>query len=220
MPRPPGHGPGYEVKRQEIIDVAAVLFARKGYAATGIAEIGTAAGLAKGALYYYIGSKENLLVEIQSRVLTPLLQAARPLATLDEDPVLRLRLVSEVLLDNIFRRLDHIWVYEHDYRQVTGDSRGRLLRQRRQFEQLVTGLLVEAMDAGAFRRMDPRLTVLQFLNMHNHTYQWLRPNGPWDAAFLSRQYCATLFAGFRTDDYDLADLEDRVDRFRAAVPNP
>ncbi|MQA08963.1 MAG: TetR family transcriptional regulator [Pseudonocardiaceae bacterium] len=214
MPRPPGHGPGYEVKRQEIIDLAADLFARKGYAATSITELGDAADLAKGALYYYIGSKENLLVEIQSRVLTPLLSAARRIQALDEHPVLKLRLLSETLLELILRRTDHIWVYEHDYRHLTGDNLTRLLRQRKQFEKIVRSLLTDAMDCGAFRRMDPRLTMLQFLNLHNHTYQWVRPSGPWDARFLSREYCATLFAGFRTADYDVSGLEDELGAFR------
>ncbi|MEV6902448.1 TetR/AcrR family transcriptional regulator [Amycolatopsis sp. NPDC051372] len=218
MPRPPGHGPGYEVKRQEIIDQAAALFAKQGYAATGIAEIGQVAGLAKGALYYYIGSKENLLVEIQDRVLRPLLTAARRIATLDEDPVLRLRLLSETLLDIILERLDHIWVYEHDYRHLRGANRARLLRQRREFERIVLDLLAAAMDTGAFRRLDPRLAMLQFLNLHNHTYQWARPDGPWDAAFLSREYCATLISGFCSPGYDVADLEERVAAFRARVP--
>jgi AcrR family transcriptional regulator len=215
MPRPPGHGPGYEIKRQQIIDQAADLFAKQGYAATGIAEIGKVAGLAKGALYYYIGSKENLLVEIQNRVLGPLLDAARNIAALDEDPVLRLRLLSETLLEIIFARLDHIWVYEHDYRHLTGENRSRLIAQRHEFEQIVTNLLTAAMESGAFRKMDPRLAMLQFLNMHNHTYQWVRPGGPWDAAFLSQQYCATLISGFRSPDYDASDLEKRVEEFRA-----
>lgn len=214
MPRPPGHGPGYEVKRQEIIDLAAHLFARKGYAATSITDLGAETGLGKGALYYYIGSKENLLVEIQNRVLGPLLGAARRIQTLDdEDPVLRLRLLSETLLDIILRRLDHIWVYEHDYRHLSDANRSRVVRQRREFEQLVKSLLVEAMNTGAFRRMDPRLAMLQFLNLHNHTYQWVKPTGRWDAAYLSKEYCATLFAGFN-GDYDLAGLESRVRRFR------
>ncbi|HWD01415.1 MAG TPA: TetR/AcrR family transcriptional regulator [Amycolatopsis sp.] len=218
MPRPPGHGPGYEVKRQEIIDQAAALFAKQGYAATGIAEIGQVAGLAKGALYYYIGSKENLLVEIQDRVLRPLLTAARRIAALDEDPVLRLRLLSETLLEIILARLDHIWVYEHDYRHLRGANRARLLRQRREFERIVLDLLTAAMDTGAFRKLDPRLAMLQFLNLHNHTYQWARPDGPWDATFLSREYCATLISGFCTPGYDFADLEDRVAEFRSRVP--
>jgi AcrR family transcriptional regulator len=217
MPRPPGHGPGYEVKRQQIIDIAAELFARNGYTATGIAEIGKATSLAKGALYYYIGSKEKLLVEIQSRVLTPLLAAGRRILALDEDPVLRLRLLSETLLDVIFRRLDHIWVYEHDYRHLHGANKIELKRQRREFEQIVQELLAAAMASGAFREMDPHLAVLQFLNMHNHTYQWARPAGPWDASFLSREYCATLFCGFRREDYDMTGLEDRVARFKAGA---
>ncbi|GAA3551746.1 TetR/AcrR family transcriptional regulator [Amycolatopsis ultiminotia] len=214
MPRPPGHGPGYEVKRQEIIDQAAALFAKQGYAATGIAELGEVAGLAKGALYYYIGSKENLLVEIQDRVLGPLLTGARSIAALDEDPVLKLRLLSQALLDIILARLDHIWVYEHDYRHLTGSNRSRLLRQRREFEKIVRGLLVAAMDVGAFRRLDPRLAMLQFLNLHNHTYQWARADGPWDAAFLSREYCATLISGFCSDGYDVAGLEKRLAEYR------
>ncbi|MFC4000103.1 TetR family transcriptional regulator [Prauserella oleivorans] len=214
MPRPPGHGPGYETKRQEIIDQAAELFAKQGYAATGIAELGQVTGLAKGALYYYIGSKEKLLVEIQDRVLRPLLSEARRIAALDEDPVLRLRLLSETLLEIILRRLDHIWVYEHDYRHLRGANRARLLRQRREFEKIVQNLLIAAMESGAFRKMDPRLAMLQFLNMHNHTYQWARPGGEWDAEFLAREYCATLISGFRSPDYDADDLEDRVRRFR------
>jgi AcrR family transcriptional regulator len=215
MPRPPGHGPGYEIKRQEIIDLAADLFAKQGYAATGIAEIGKVAGLAKGALYYYIGSKENLLVEIQDRVLRPLLAAARRIATLDEDPVLRLRLLSEILLSIILERLDHIWVYEHDYRQLRGANRARLLRQRREFERIVRDLLEAAMRSGAFRPMDPRLATLQVLNLHNHTYQWARPGGEWNASFLSREYCATLISGFRNPGYDVDDLEERVRAFRS-----
>ncbi|MBB4689208.1 TetR/AcrR family transcriptional regulator [Amycolatopsis jiangsuensis] len=215
MPRPPGHGPGYEVKRQEIIDKAAALFAKQGYAATGIAELGEVVGLAKGALYYYIGSKENLLVEIQDRVLGPLLTSARRIAALDEDPVLRLRLLSETLLGNILERLDHIWVYEHDYRHLRGANRSRLLRQRREFEKIVLDLLVAAMETGALRQLDPRLAMLQFLNLHNHTYQWARPGGGWDAAFLSREYCATLIAGFCADGYDVAGLEKRLADFRS-----
>jgi AcrR family transcriptional regulator len=223
MPRPQGHGPGYEIKRQEIIDTAAELFAKQGYAATGIAEILEVTGMARGALYYYIESKENLLVEIQDRVMRPLLASVRRIAALDADPVLRLRMLSLTLLENILARLDHVWVYEHDYRTLRGTNRTRLLRQRREFENLVQDLLVAAMDAGSFRKLDPRLAMLQFLNMHNHTYQWVDPGGDWDADFLSREYCATLISGFASPTYDVSDLEDRMREVlarRETAPEP
>ena len=214
MPRPPGHGPGFEIRRQKIIDIAAGLFARQGYAASSINDLCQAVGLAKGALYYYIESKEHLLVEIQSRVMRPLLARARQIADLDADPLLRLRLLSESLLTIIFRRLDHIWVYEHDYRSLSGGELATLLGQRAEFEQLVADLLAEIVEQGVFRELQPSLATLQFLNLHNHTYQWLRPDGQWDAAFLSREYCATLFRGFAAPGVELPDVEEQVTRFK------
>ena len=216
MARPPGHGPGYEARRQEIIDTAASLFAEKGYAATGTAELCNAVGLGKGALYHYIGSKENLLVEIQDRVLIPLLAEARIIAALaDEEPLVRLRLLSQALLEIIFARVDHIWVYEHDYRHVTGPNRKRLVRQRHEFEDLVRDLIREAMEDGALRTVDLRLAVLQFLNLHNHTYQWAHTAGAgWTPARLAAEYCTTMFLGLAAQPFSAADFEEKVRRAR------
>jgi len=225
MPRSPGHGPDFEIRRQEIIDKAAALFAKKGYAATGIAEVSDVAGLGRGALYYYMGSKENLLVEIQDRVMRPLLASAHRIAALEDvDPVLRLRMLSQTLLENTLARLDHVWVYEHDYRNLRGANRIRLLDQRREFEEIVQTLLVAAMDEGSFRTLDPRLATLQFLNMHNHTYQWVKVDGAWDAQYLSSAYCATLFRGLGVSGCRFDDIEDRMVEYLAkrqsAVPEP
>jgi AcrR family transcriptional regulator len=165
MPRP-GHGAAFEPRRREIIDQAAALFARRGCAATGITEICEAVGVARGALYYYVGSKEQLLVEIQSAVLTPLLESARRILALDASPPVRRRLLSEVLLDIIVRRLDHIWVYEHDYRQLSPENRGKVVAQRREFEQIIVALLKAAVDEGQFEDLDLQFEMLQFLNLH------------------------------------------------------
>jgi AcrR family transcriptional regulator len=220
MARPAGHGIGFETRRQEIIDTAAALFARSGYAGIGIAEIGKEVGLGKGALYYYISSKENLLVEIQGRVLRPLLRSARRIDELNEAPVLKLRLLSETLLEMILWRLDHIWVYEHDYRHLQGENLSRFLRERGEFEAIVRSLLEAGMETGALRSMDPQLAALQFLNLHNHTYQWGHPGGEWDAARLAQEYCATLIFGLGQNNANLDELEEQVRDFRSRYNGP
>lgn len=214
MGRPPGHGPGFETRRQEIVDKAAALFAKRGYAGTGIAEIGRAVGLERGGLYHYIDSKESLLVEIQGRVLRPMLRAASLIAVLPAPPLVRLRLLSETLLEMIFRRTDHIWVYEHDYRYLTGDNLAVVLRQRKEFEQIVRSLLEEGMVNGDLRRIDSHLATLEFLNLHNHTYRWLNPSGPYDACTLSREYCEALFFGIGADGTHAKGLEQQLADFR------
>jgi AcrR family transcriptional regulator len=196
LPRPPGHGPEYDSRREQIIDQAAALFAKRGYAATGTADLCREVGLGKGAFYHYIDSKETLLVEIQSRVLGPLLEEAQRLSCLEQTALVRLRLLSQHLLDVIFSRLDHIWVYEHDYRHLSKENRQRVLNQRHQFERYVTALLQDAMTSGQIERADAQLLMLQFLNMHNHTYQWARLGSQLDPDTLSATYFSTLMRGF------------------------
>jgi len=219
MAKRPEPSARYEGRREEIIDRAAALFAEKGYAATGVTELGEAVGLGRGALYYYISSKENLLVAIQDRVLGPLLAQAGAIAGLDAPAMIRLRLLSEALLSIILTRVDHIRVYEHDYVHLTGDNRKRVLDQRRAFEQIVQELLEKAIADGSLRDLDPHLAALQFLNLHNHTYQWARSaNRRWSVRELSREYCRTLFHGMGRNSDDLAGDEPDVEAARSRIP--
>lgn len=55
-----------EQSRQRLIDCAAELFWKNGYAATGISEILNASGLPKGSFYFYFKSKEELAAAVIS----------------------------------------------------------------------------------------------------------------------------------------------------------
>ena len=50
--------------RARILDIAAELFATKGYAGTSIRDISEALGVTKAALYYHFTSKEEILTEM------------------------------------------------------------------------------------------------------------------------------------------------------------
>lgn len=64
-----------EETRDRILDAAAGLFARRGYAAVAMRDIAVAAGMSKAGLYHHFEGKELLLVEILEREL----EAERPL---------------------------------------------------------------------------------------------------------------------------------------------
>ncbi len=52
-----------EVRRQELLDVAMVLFTEKGYEETSMGDIARAAGVAQGLCYRYFDSKQKLFQE-------------------------------------------------------------------------------------------------------------------------------------------------------------
>lgn len=213
----------YDRNRAEIIDIAAGLFAERGYAGTGVAEIGEAAQLARGALYYYIQSKEALLEEIHDRVMVPLLRDAESILELDADVLVRLRLLSESLLAQIIERQTHVWVFLHEYRALQGERREHFREQRQRFEGIIAQLLQEGIKEGRLVVSDVRLATLSFLGMHNYTYQWVRSEDPIEPATLSDFYCRTLLVGMAAADIDFRALDRDVEQARkalAAAPPP
>jgi AcrR family transcriptional regulator len=62
--------------RADLLAAAEVLFAERGYEATSLTEVGTAAGLSRGAASYFFGSKEGLYRAVLERAF-----AARDAAT-------------------------------------------------------------------------------------------------------------------------------------------
>jgi AcrR family transcriptional regulator len=56
-------------RRQEVIDAACRIFASMGYAATNVEDIAKEAGMAKGTVYLYFKSKEEVFVAVLARDL-------------------------------------------------------------------------------------------------------------------------------------------------------
>ncbi|MBR0575640.1 TetR/AcrR family transcriptional regulator [Proteiniclasticum sp. BAD-10] len=53
-----------EIRKQEILETALLLFEERGIQKTAMSDIAAKAGVAKGLLYYYYRSKEDLLAEV------------------------------------------------------------------------------------------------------------------------------------------------------------
>lgn len=207
-------GPKFDARRGEIIDVAASLFARNGYAETGIADISHATNLGKGGLYYYIGSKESLLVEIHKRVMAPLLATSRLVLELPTSPPVRLRLLSEDLLDNIVARLDHVWVFLHEHRALKGELLDAFKARRSRYRETITSVLSDGAAEGYFAFDELTLTTMAFLGMHNYTYQWVRPGGRLGHREISKHYCGLFLRGIAGPRLAELDVESEVERMR------
>ena len=101
----------WQPRRESIVDTSARVFARGGYHATGITELCVANDLGKGALYHYIGSKEELLAAIHDRVMDEVMLGADRVAEAGGSPPEQLAMLGDELLDVIHRYPDHVWVF-------------------------------------------------------------------------------------------------------------
>ena len=164
-------------RQTQIIDEAARLFARNGYAATGVTELCEAVGLGRGSLYHYIGSKEALLVQIHDRVMDDVLKSADDVLSLNVPPSQALRMMGVELIRILALYPDHVWVFLHEWCSLTGERLAEFRRRRDLYGNAVERVLREGVEQGEFHIEDIRLTALAWHNLHNFTYQWLRPDG-------------------------------------------
>ena len=135
---------------------AIALFARKGYAATTVREIVTAAGVTKPVLYYHFGNKEGIFLTMMREAVTEF--EATAAAAVDEPGTSRARIAGflDRMFDLVLQHLDVMRVVDAIY---YGPPQGapffdfETIHQR--FIETLAGLVREGMAAGELRRGDP-----------------------------------------------------------------
>ena len=185
----------WQTRRDAIIDTSARVFARQGYHATGITELCEANDLGKGALYHYIGSKEELLAGIHDRVMDEVMLGADRVAAAGGAPPAQLAMLGEELLDVIHRYPDHVWVFLHEFPALTGERAAQFRERRAEYERRVEAVLQAGVDTGHFREIDPWLTARAWLGMHNYTYLWLKAGGRLSARDVAKPFADIFTRG-------------------------
>jgi AcrR family transcriptional regulator len=109
--------------RARLLEAAAQVYAREGFAGATLDEVAAEAGFTKGAVYGHFGSKENLLVALVEEYLAG--QVAEQIALFDRDRATWERPLagSERWMDRLqerpqrFRLFVELWTYsQHDER--------------------------------------------------------------------------------------------------------
>jgi AcrR family transcriptional regulator len=172
-----GHNDRWMERRNEIVDVAAELFATNGYASTGLTDLCTAVGLGRGSLYHYIGSKEHLLALVHDRVMVQMQRFLDEIMGLDVSPGERLRLLAIEHVRLTVSYPHHSWVGLHEWRALTGTDRERFFRIRQTFEDVVTSILEAGIKEREFQIPDVGLAVFAWFGTYNYIIQWYRSEG-------------------------------------------
>jgi TetR/AcrR family transcriptional regulator, cholesterol catabolism regulator len=193
-----GKSSKWQQRRHAIVDTSATVFAERGYHATSTTELCEANGIGKGALYYYIGSKEALLAAIHDRVMDEVMLGADRVTLAGGSPPEQLAMLGEELLDVIFRFPDHVWVFLHDFPALTGKNAETFRLRRRAYERRVAAVFEQGMESGDFRNLDTRLAVTAWLGMHNYTYLSLRAGGHFSVKDVAKSFAEIFILGVAT----------------------
>jgi AcrR family transcriptional regulator len=183
----------YDRRREEVISAAARVFARQGFHATSVQDLTEATDLTAGGLYHYIGSKDQLLVQICNDLMEPLLGEARAIVAEDAPADEQLRRLVRAWLLHVEDYRHHMLVFQQERHVLERGAQWRQVRQqRKQFEKIVADVLERGEREGAYHLPDRDLALRALLGMVNHTAQWFNPRGRLTAEQIADGYVEIL----------------------------
>ena len=185
----------------ELLAVAAIVFAEKGYRATSLQEVADRLGVKKGSLYYYINSKDDLLYEVVLTVIRGGL--ANLIRILDQGgtPVQRLRAVVAGQIEYLLRHRAATAVFLHEMDQLPAERKAHL--PVHEYTETFRELLREGQRDGSFRpEMDPTFATMALFGGLNWVYRWYHDNGSLGLDALVRQFSDIYVNGFIVDRTD------------------
>jgi AcrR family transcriptional regulator len=159
-------------RRRQILEIAAQLFARKGYRGTSMRDIGEQAGVRGGSLYHHIKSKDALFVELHNAALDVAAEKIGRAADVQASPWERLQAACAMLLEIQLDPNSLTLPMMNDFREVPDPVRRQLIERRdhfeAQFRALVAALpLPPEIDRSVYRNL--------LLSTLNSTADWYRP---------------------------------------------
>lgn len=188
------NGPEERTSRQHVLDCAARLFSRNGYAAVSLRGIAAESGMKAGSLYYHFASKDVIVTEILNigvrRVHAAVEQALSPFsagAPMEE----KLRAAIDAHLRALHEAGDYTSANIRIFGQIPPAVREAHQSVRREYETLWATLLKRGIAAGELRAdIDvPRLRAF-LLGAMNSSLDWLEPKR--DAVARTATELATL----------------------------
>jgi AcrR family transcriptional regulator len=181
-----------ELRRTGILNAARCVFAQKGFADTNVDDIATRAGVAKGTLYLYFTSKEQIY-------MAALIEDARQM-----DAVTRERMAAAECWQGKIRayvevRLEYLQSHQDFIRIYLGEIRRTMVRgapvcsdffhATRDSESLLAQVIAAGIATREIREVDPELAAMTIVDltrglMERRLLGWCRTDAACDTQFV------------------------------------
>lgn len=189
-------------RRDELLTVAAKLFAARGYHGTRMDDVAEAVGLNKATVYHYYSSKSLILYDIYKGTADFTVEA------LHDDPTASARETiynfTRRLMVGIANDLERAAVYFQEGPYIaewfTEEQVAYIRRAETQVYEHVRDVIDRGIASGEFYDCDSHVLALGYIGMTLGSYRWLRPHGRRSAQEIAVEFSTALLRRLIRDE--------------------
>ena len=188
-----------ERTRSRILNAAASVLAREGYAAATLTEIAAVAKMRAGSLYYHFDSKEAIVEEVLRVGIDHARTAIREaLAVVGAQASgrERLNISVEVYIKHITKDSDFTHANIRCFQEAPGSTRANLAVPLREFANGWVSLIEAGQKDHSLRGdIDARVLARMMISAMNSVSGWWSDNGELDISGVAQMYGSTVING-------------------------
>ncbi|NLX90924.1 MAG: TetR/AcrR family transcriptional regulator [Firmicutes bacterium] len=163
--------------RNEILEVTAQLFRKKGFTGTSMQDIANEVGILKGSIYYYFNSKNEIFQEVLDNGINPALKKAEMIVAEKLTPKEKFRKLIHYHMDYIMDHNFSLVIFFQEREKLPATEMEKYLEKRDRYENFFREVFKEGIEQGEFPELNVPLTVFAILGMCNWIIQWYNPKG-------------------------------------------
>jgi TetR/AcrR family transcriptional regulator, cholesterol catabolism regulator len=188
-------------RRDELLGLAATMFAERGLRATTVRDIADSAGILSGSLYHHFESKEQMVSEVLIDFLDWLFGRYQQIVDTEPNPVERLKGLFMSSFEAIEHRHAQVVIYQDEAKRLSSLPQFSFVEARnKEQRKMWVDVLNQGIEAGYFR---PDIDVdLVYRFIRDTTWvsvRWYQPGGPLTAEQVGRQYLSIVLGGITAE---------------------
>ncbi|MCV7363713.1 TetR family transcriptional regulator [Mycobacterium vulneris] len=184
-------------RRDELLDLAATMFAERGLKATTVRDIADSAGILSGSLYHHFKSKEQMVEEVLKDFLDWLFARYQQILDTETTPLGRLTGLFMASFEAIEHRHAQVVIYQDEAKRLSAIPQFGFVDERnREQRKMWIDILQQGITDGSFRQDIDVDLVYRFIRDTTWvSVRWYQPGGPLSAEEVGRQYLAIVLGG-------------------------
>jgi AcrR family transcriptional regulator len=204
-----------KLMENEMLDQAADLFARRGFDGTTLQEIAQTMHISRAALYHYIDSKEELLVELVKGLSDEIADNLGSIAESGLSPSEKLRQAISTTAANIASNASRYRLLAISESALPREVAEEQVAARERSLEFMTEMTREAVNSGVARPLDEQVAAFGMLGACHYIAWWghLRPDlRPAElGSILAHAITGLLFEVPRSENDAIAAIRENLD---------
>ncbi|QJY48064.1 TetR/AcrR family transcriptional regulator [Pseudonocardia broussonetiae] len=192
----PAGGKG-DRRRREILDAAAKVINKVGYANASLEDIAAANKISKSALYHYFRSRDEILFAMHEVLTNDFLDHAAMVRESGGSATEMLRAaISKMVLANESIP-GYVQAFFEHYHDLSPAYRRTAHARSVEYTRFVESILEKGIADGEFRPMPVHATTLAIFGMCNWVNKWFRPSGELTGAAIAEIWTDLVLGGLQ-----------------------